>query len=74
MFLCLACLLQHRSSLLSAVFSILCPVYCLLFADCLPCASRDHIMRAQLDYQDIAMLFDRMVRAHHVDKVRGQVC
>ena len=30
-------------------------------------------MRAQLDYQDIAMLFDRMVRAHHVDKVLGQV-
>ena len=60
MFLCLACLLQHR----------------------------DHIMKAQLDYQvilvicgrkcstllqDIAMFFDKMVRAHHVDRVLGQV-
>jgi len=44
MFLCLACLLQHR----------------------------DHIMKAQLDYQDIAMFFDKMVRAHHVDRVLGQ--
>lgn len=41
---------------------------------CLSCLlqHRDHIMRAQLDYQDIAMFFDRMVRAHHVDRVLGQ--
>ena len=40
MFMCLACLLQHR----------------------------DHIMEQQLDYQEIAMHFDRMVRRHNVAK------
>eukprot|EP00092_Neocalanus_flemingeri_P026347 GFUD01028562.1.p1 GENE.GFUD01028562.1~~GFUD01028562.1.p1 ORF type:complete len:758 (+),score=208.87 GFUD01028562.1:1221-3494(+) len=43
MFLCLACLLEHR----------------------------EHIMRSQLDYQDIAMYFDKLVRAHDVDRVLG---
>jgi len=43
MFLCLACLLEHR----------------------------DYIMRSQLDYQDIAMYFDKLVRAHDVDRVLG---
>jgi len=41
MFLCIACLLEHR----------------------------DHIMRSQLDYQDIAMYFDKLVRGHDVDRV-----
>jgi len=41
MFLCLACLLEHR----------------------------EYIMRSQLDYQDIAMYFDKLVRAHDVDRV-----
>ena len=40
MFMCLACLLQHR----------------------------DYIMEQQLDYQEIAMHFDRMVRRHNVSK------
>lgn len=43
MFLCLACLLEHR----------------------------EYIMRSQLDYQDIAMYFDKLVRAHDVDRVLG---
>jgi len=30
---------------------------------------RDHIMKNQLDYQDIAMFFDKMVRGHDVDRV-----
>ncbi|XP_023342780.1 uncharacterized protein LOC111712415 isoform X2 [Eurytemora carolleeae] len=30
---------------------------------------RDHIMRNELDYQDIAMFFDKMVRGHDVDRV-----
>ena len=30
-------------------------------------------MRAELDYQDIAMFFDKMVRAHDVDRVLAQV-
>ncbi len=29
---------------------------------------RDYIMRSELDYQDIAMYFDRMVRGHDVDR------
>jgi len=33
---------------------------------------REHIMRTQLDYQDIAMFFDRLVRSHQVDRVLGQ--
>jgi len=41
MFLCIACLLEHR----------------------------DYIMRSQLDYQDIAMYFDKLVRGHDVDRV-----
>ncbi len=40
MFMCLACILQHR----------------------------DHIVDQQLDYQEIAMYFDRMVRRHDVRK------
>jgi len=38
---------------------------------CLSCLlqHRDHIMTHELDYQDIAMYFDRLVRGHHVDKV-----
>lgn len=38
---------------------------------CLSCLlqHRDLIMRDQLDYQDIAMYFDRLVRAHDVDRV-----
>lgn len=43
-FLCLACLLQHRR----------------------------HIMAARLDYQDIAMYFDRLVRGHNVERVLAQ--
>ena len=39
-FLCIACLLQHRN----------------------------HIMQQQLDYQEIAMYFDKMVRKHNVEK------
>jgi hypothetical protein len=40
MFMCLACILQHR----------------------------DYIIEQQLDYQEIAMFFDRMVRRHDVRK------
>ena len=29
---------------------------------------REYIMRSQLDYQDIAMYFDKLVRAHDVDR------
>ena len=29
---------------------------------------RDHIMRSQLDYQDIAMYFDKLVRSHDVHR------
>jgi len=38
---------------------------------CLSCLlqHREHIMTHDLDYQDIAMYFDRLVRGHHVDKV-----
>ena len=43
MFLCIACLLEHR----------------------------DYIMRSQLDYQDIAMYFDKLVRGHDVDRWDG---
>jgi len=41
---------------------------------CLSCLlqHRDHIMARSLDYQDIAMYFDKMVRGHNVDKVLAQ--
>ena len=33
---------------------------------------RDHIIREQFDYQEIAMYFDRMVRKHDVEKTLAQ--
>lgn len=33
---------------------------------------RDHIIREQFDYQEIAMYFDRMVRKHDVEKALAQ--
>ena len=56
MFLCLACLLEvFRSRKITK-------------NDKNVVQHRDHIMRSQLDYQDIAMYFDKLVRSHDVHR------
>ena len=57
MFLCLACLLEVRTR------SLLILILIILFQH------RDHIIKSGLDYQDIAMYFDKLVRGHDVHKV-----
>ena len=62
MFLCLACLLQHRDHIMKAQLDYQ------VFRNTEPGGQNCSII-----FQDIAMFFDKMVRAHHVDRVLGQV-